>query len=222
MCGRYTLHHSTDQIVMRFDVQHVLEPVLEGYNIAPTQNVACVVKDREGRALEALRWGLVPMWAKEDTGGRMINARAETLAERPAFRSLLMRKRCLIPADGFYEWRKEQDVKQPFYIRRMDGDLFAFAGLWDEWRSSEGERLRTCTIITTMSNDVAREVHDRMPAMLLRQDEDRWLEGDGASASDLVSLLAPYPAEEMEAYPVSRRVNTPSNNDPSCIAPLAA
>ncbi len=220
MCGRFTLTQSTEAVVQRFDVQFVLFEFPPRYNIAPSQPVAVVMQNGE-RGLEACRWGLVPFWAKEpEIGNRLINARAETLAEKPAFKYSLTRRRCLIPADGFYEWRKEGNRRLPVYIRRRDGGLFAFAGLWDEWQSPDGSPLRTCTIITTEPNALIAPIHNRMPVILRPEDEATWLDTSVRHLARLLSVLQPYPEEELQAYAVSPRVGNPNVDDPSLIQPV--
>lgn len=229
MCGRYTLRHSTQQIVARFEVNDVIEatfgemePEALRYNIAPTQTVA-VITQNSPRALEMMRWGLVPSWAKNPSiGSKMFNARAETLAEKPSFRSALARRRCLVPADAFYEWQKRGKTKQPLCIHRKDNALFAFAGLWDEWTSPDGSPLHSCTIITVAPNPLMAAIHDRMPAILRPEDEGTWLRGNMASANELLALLAPYPEDDLEAYPVSTAVNSVANNVPACIEAIDA
>jgi putative SOS response-associated peptidase YedK len=224
MCGRYTLHHPTSQVVMRFGVQEVLAaPADERYNIAPSQPILVVVQEADRRELDTFQWGLIPSWAKDPTiGNKLINARAETLAEKPSFRNALTRRRCLIPSDGFYEWQKVDGKRQPMYIRRRDGDLFAFAGLWEEWKEPDGTTLRTCAIITVPANNVVSGIHDRMPAMLRPEQEALWLDPSLKSAPDLTRLLMPYADEDMETYAVSPRVNRPANDDPACIAGMTA
>jgi putative SOS response-associated peptidase YedK len=207
MCGRFTLHHALEKIEERFAAEAVQETEPR-YNIAPTQDVL-VVTQNGARHLQAYRWGLIPSWAKDMAlGNKMINARAETLAERSAFRSALIRRRCLIPADGFYEWQDAPDGKKatrtPMHIRRTDGALFAFAGLWDEWHMPDGSPLRSCAIITTTPNAVTSPIHDRMPAILRPDEEALWLDHSVTTSADLLSLLAPYPAHLLEAYAVSR------------------
>jgi putative SOS response-associated peptidase YedK len=229
MCGRYTLRHTTQQIVARFEVAEVIDATFAEmrtdaprYNIAPTQPVA-VVTENSPRVLEMMRWGLVPSWAKDPSiGNRLLNARAETLTEKPSFRTALSRRRCLIPADGFYEWKKQGKDKQPVCIHRKDDALFAFAGLWDEWISPNGSPLRSCTIITVGPNNVMASIHNRMPAMLCPEDERDWLNGSIKSVPDLLSLLAPYPDEEIEAYSVSNTVNSVGNDVPACIEAIDA
>ena len=223
MCGRFTLYHTPDEVAERFAVNERLETEAR-YNIAPTQSVAAVTQNG-ARHLAEYHWGLIPSWAKDPSiGSRMINARAETLAEKPSFRTALSRRRCLIPADGFYEWQAAPDGakggKTPTYLRRKDGGLFAFAGLWDEWHAPDGSPLHSCTIITTTPNRVAAPIHDRMPVILRPEDEDFWLDSAITDPRDLLSLLIPCPAEDMEAYPVSRRVNVPVTDDAELTAPV--
>jgi putative SOS response-associated peptidase YedK len=227
MCGRFTLHHSTEEVADRFAVDTVQFPVEARYNIAPQQPIATVTAAPDGRRLDGFRWGLVPFWAKDPTiGGRMINARAETLLEKPAFKNALARRRCLIPADGFYEWAKQGAKRQPMHIHLKRGDLFAFAGLWEEWNDPaaagpDAPPLRTCTIITVAPNAVVAPIHDRMPAILRPEDETHWLDPSIRDGRALLDLLGPYAQEEtMNSYAVSRLVNAPGNDDPECIAPL--
>lgn len=198
------------------------------YNIAPTQRVATVpnVRDDDGvRHLEYMRWGLIPFWADDHKiGSRLINARAETVHEKPSFRASFKYKRCLVLADGFYEWTKVpgQKAKQPVYIRMQSGEPFGFAGLWDVWhdKAGTGDSLVTCTIITTKPNDIVKPLHNRMPVILSPDAYDVWLApGEPDDAEQLRSLLGPYPAGQMEAYPVSRRVNSPKVDEPSLIEP---
>lgn len=223
MCGRYTLHHAPQQIALRFGVEEVLAEAQERYNIAPSQSIPVVVAEKEVRALNAYKWGLIPFWAKDPAiGNKLINARAETLAEKPSFKNALVRRRCLIPSDGFYEWKKENDTRQPMYIRRRDGDLFAFAGLWEEWKGPDGVPLRTCSIITVAPNELMADIHDRMPAMLRPEWEADWLNPSNTAVPDLLALLQPYSPADMEAYAVSKRVNAPVNDGPACIESLAA
>lgn len=217
MCGRYTQHHSTDQVVMRFDVTTVVHEPSARYNAAPTQFMPVVLQTPGARILDSFKWGLIPSWAKEASiGSKMLNARAESLSEKPSFRSAFKRRRCLVPADGYYEWKKLGKVKQPYYFRRRDEQLFALAGLWEEWMQPDGTPLRSFTVITTSPNELAAATHDRMPAILLPHNEAVWLNGE-AELSQLEHILSPYPADVMEAYEVSSRVNTPSVDEPSLI-----
>ena len=220
MCGRYSLTTPDPaQLRARFAVSEsvAVEP---HYNIAPGTDVLAVTTDREGaRRGEHLRWGLVPNWA-EDTkvGFKMINARAETLAERPAYRGAFERFRCLIPADGFYEWQQVagEKRKQPFHITRADGELFAFAGLWSVWHRGAPEELRSCTIITTAANAAVAPIHDRMPVILPPQAEELWLARD-APLDALQALLTGIPAEQMALRPVGPAVNDARYDGPECL-----
>lgn len=221
MCGRYTMHHSPQQLEMRFGITQAQATTTERYNIAPTQTVPVIVEGDGARFLDTMQWGLIPSWAKEPgIAKKMINARAETLAEKPAFCTALSRRRCLIPADGFYEWKREGAARQPMHIRRTDGELFAFAGLWEEWKQPDGTPLRTCTVITTSSNALMEPIHDRMPAILLPEDEEAWLHVTPGKFEEALHLLHPYPTELMEAYPVAKRVNIPTIEDPALLNSL--
>ena len=218
MCGRYTLTVPIDQLAAEFDLDEVRAELSPNFNVAPTQSVAAILAENGSRRLETLRWGLVPSWAKDpEIGARMINARSETAPEKPSFRSAFKRRRCLIPADGFYEWKREEGGKQPFYIHMKDGRPFAFAGLWEDWNDGE---IRSCTILTTSANELVGEVHERMPVILPTEDRDAWLDPE-AETQELVSLLRPYPGDDLETFPVSRFVNSPRNNDERCVEPAA-
>ena len=222
MCGRFVLTMLEDFIKDLPWVRPPDELPPASYNIAPTHPVA-VVPNTPDHRVDFFHWGLVPAWAKDPSiGSRMINARAESLAEKPAFRRALQRRRCLIPADGFYEWRKEPNGrKTPLFIRRKDRQPLALAGLWETWHDPGGSQLNSCTIITTEPNDLIRDIHDRMPAVLQPGDYQRWLDPEPRDPPELKDLLKPYPAELMEAYPVSRAVNSPKNNSPTCVEPIA-
>ncbi len=220
MCGRYTLRTPVDPLAEQFDLDEYPSSLTTSYNIAPTQEVATVVEEDDKRKLEMFHWGLIPSWAKDpQIGNRMINARAETVHEKPSFRSAFKARRCLILADGFYEWQKADNGKQPFYIHMKDGSPFAFAGLWETWKN--GEELRSCAIITTDANDLMNEIHHRMPVVLHPENYGVWLDPDFDETDPLKDLLKPFPSEETEAYMVSRRVNKPSNNEPSVVEPAA-
>jgi putative SOS response-associated peptidase YedK len=216
MCGRFTLYTDPEVIGRRFGLAPP-DGFRARYNIAPSQSLLAVRQAREGREFARLHWGLVPFWAKsEKTGYSMINARAETLADKPAFRAAYRHRRCLIPADGFYEWTPGPDGKQPHYIRMGDGEVFALAGLWEHWEG-EGRVLESCTIIVTQANQLMAPIHDRMPVIIHPDDYARWLDTDHFDAEALAALLAPYPGREMVAFPVSRHVNSPKHDDASCI-----
>ncbi|GAB6068421.1 SOS response-associated peptidase [Methylothermus subterraneus] len=230
MCGRYTLRASRAKLLLwfRIDRDRAPESVLGRYNIAPTQEVAAVRVAADGkRELVPLRWGLIPHWAKEaKTDYSTINARAETVAEKPAFRFAFRHRRCLIPADGFYEWQVQPGSKrkQPWYIQRRDGEVFAFAGLWERWEpraGTEGEPVESCTILVTDANELLRPIHDRMPVILDPADYEVWLDPAQRDLERLKSLLKPYPAASMTAWKVSAQVNNPRHDDPSCLTPLA-
>ena len=220
MCGRFTLHTDLSQIQKAFQLDHVaLEPE-PSYNVAPTQSVVTVVQQEGHNVLARMRWGLVPSWAKDlSIGSKMINARAETLAEKPAFKRLLKSRRCLVVADGFYEWRKSGTQKIPMYIRLKSGGPFGFAGLYDTWRSTDAETIVSCTIITSEPNDLVAPIHDRMPMILPKKAYAAWLDPANNDPVALLPLLTPYPQRDMEAFAVSRLVNSPANNSPQCIVP---
>jgi len=223
MCGRYTLTKSKKALIDHFQVSEWIEgEVGARYNIAPTQPVLVVRLLRGRRRLDHVRWGLVPSWAKDPTiGGRMINARAETIVEKPAYRAAFRYRRCLIPADGFYEWRKlVEGGKQPFYIHLRDGGVFAFAGLWEHWQGEDGSELESCTIITTTSNERLSDLHDRMPVILGPDHYDVWLRTDSQDAPGLLKMLQPYTAAPLDAYPVSQLVNSARNDGPACVRRL--
>ena len=221
MCGRYTLRTPVETLAEEFGITGPLPEIPTSYNIAPTQEVAAVLEEDEQRKLEMLRWGLIPSWADDPAiGNRMINARSETAAEKPSFRRAFKERRCLILADGFYEWQKTNGGKQPYYIRMEDGSPFAFAGLWESW-DKHGEEIRSCTILTTDANALVRKIHHRMPVILPPEEHGLWLDPDMRESESLLDLLWPYPDDVMEAYPVSRRVNKPSNDGPGCVEPAA-
>ena len=217
MCGRYTLLNNLKLLADLFHVGDVSLPLFDArYNIAPSQDVLAV-RQPDGRELVELKWGLVPSWAKDPKiGYRMINARCETVAEKPSFRSAFKRRRCLIPSDGFYEWKKTgAKPKQPYFVHLKDDHPFAFAGLWEHWER-DGEVIESCTIITTDANELMKPLHDRMPVILPGHVYDEWLDPDNQATGDLPNLLKPYPAEEMAAHPVSTYVNSPKNQGPEC------
>lgn len=219
MCGRYSFTPLAEAIADKFQVKEVPE-ISPRYNIAPTQQIATVSVNSESseRQLKMLRWGLIPSWAKDaKMGAKLINARAETVAEKPAFRAAFKKRRCLILADGFYEWQTQNGEKQPFYFRLENGEPFAFAGLWEHWEKGDGEPIATCTIITTEANELMHPIHNRMPVILDAKNYEQWLDPEAKKVELLQSLLQPYPTEEMTAYPVSTKVNSPKNDRPECI-----
>jgi putative SOS response-associated peptidase YedK len=221
MCGRFTLQTQIDDLAKHFGLGKVPD-LLPRYNIAPTQPVATVLVLTGDRQFKLMRWGLVPFWAKDlSIGSRMINARAETVAQKPAFRKALQDRRCIIMADGFYEWQTKGRAKQPFYIVGRDRKPFGFAGLWDRWEPTEGgDPIESCTIITTTANEVVSPFHDRMPAILDPEDYDLWLTPAVHEPERLLPLLRSYPAEKMEAYAVSNVVNSPAHESAECVKPV--
>lgn len=219
MCGRFTLSTSAEVVAEFFELAEVprLEP---RYNIAPTQPVAAVVFDVQAgaRSLTHFQWGLIPSWSKDPSvGARMINARAETVATKPSYRSAFKRRRCLIPASGFYEWQNTAGGKQPHLIGMADGSAFALAGLWEHWSSDDGTEIESCTIITTEPNELLAQIHNRMPVILPRAVYAPWLDPASEDTKSLESLLVPYPAEAMSHYPVSTYVNSPAHDGPKCV-----
>lgn len=218
MCGRFSLVTDPNQLVLRFELDDIPFEWQIRYNIAPGQLIPAIIEDRGKRRIGHLRWGLIPTWAQDQKiGGKMINARAETLHEKPAFRRLLERKRCIIPADGFYEWKQTGRSKQPMRIMMKSGEPFSFAGLYDTWTSPDGEKVHTCIIITTSPNEVAATIHERMPVILRREDEQIWLNRELYDLKLLQSLMTPYEAEQMKAYAVPASVGSPKNDGPECI-----
>ena len=215
MCGRFT-QTAIDRYAefFRASAGILLHP---NYNVAPSQQVVVCRRSEMGwRELSWLRWGLIPHWAKDPrTGYSMINARAETVADKPAYRSAFKHRRCLIPTDGFYEWKPGKPRKQPYFIHRRDGEPFAFAGLWEHWEL-EDLKIDSCTIIVTTANETVAPIHDRMPVILAPADFDRWLDPEQDAAA-LLPLLKPYPEKELEAYPVGLAVNKPANNGPTLV-----
>ncbi len=223
MCGRFALFSPEEILAAMFGLEGGGFPP-PSYNIAPSRDVAAVrVAPEEGtrREMALLRWGLIPSWAKDPAmGDRMINARAETAAAKPAFRSAFRRRRCLLPADGFYEWQKAGTRKQPYFVRMADGKPFALAGLWERWEGPDGA-VASCTILTTDANALLAPIHDRMPVIVAPADFERWLDPGRQDPADLMALARPYPAAAMVAFPVRTLVNSPATDDPRCIEPAA-
>jgi putative SOS response-associated peptidase YedK len=221
MCGRFTLFVDPKELMEAFPGFAMPVEWTPRYNIAPTQPVAVIPNNGQNK-IEFFRWGLIPSWAKDPAiGNRMINARAETVAEKPSFRAAFQRRRCLVLADGFYEWRKDpgRTAKTPMYIRLKSGKPFAFAGLWESWRAPDDATIYSCNIITTEPNSLVAKIHNRMPVILEREAYDVWLDPAEQSPDQLDAWLKPYPAEQMTAYAVSRFVNNPSNDAPECVIP---
>lgn len=220
MCGRYTLTTNTQKLAEAFSGFEVPAELPPRYNVAPSQPVAVVANNGQHK-VEFFQWGLIPSWAKDPTiGNRMINARAETLAEKPSFKNAYKRRRCLVLADGFYEWKKAGDqAKTPMYIRLASGDPFAFAGLWEIWQTAE-DLILSCTIITTNPNELMASIHNRMPVILPAAAYEQWLDPAERRPEQLNDLLKPFPAELMTAYPVSKLVNSPKNDSSTLIEPV--
>ena len=221
MCGRFTRKENFQQMAEILGLK-ALPPLSPRYNIAPSQLVACVRSNPEtqGREFIELRWGLIPSWAKDPSiGNKLINARGETVADKPSFRQAFKQQRCLVLADGFYEWKREGKTKQPYYIRLKDGRPFVFAGLWERWEKQE-PALKTCALITTGPNTLMEPIHNRMPVILPEQSYASWLNTGLQNTMYLSGLLEPYNPDEMEAYPVSSQVNNPRNDSPLCIRPI--
>ncbi len=218
MCGRYTQTQTLKALAERFGA--LADGIDSGprYNIAPSQQ-AVIVRAEQRPVLRNARWGLVPSWAKDPAiGHTLINARAETVSEKPSFKRAQESRRCLVPADGFYEWARKGSNKIPHRFTLKDGGLFSFAGLWETWRAPDGGSLESFTIVTTQANDLLKSVHDRMPVILRREDEPLWLDPKTGATAQVKGLLRPYPAEEMAAAEVSPLVNSPKNDGPDCLA----
>jgi putative SOS response-associated peptidase YedK len=226
MCGRFTLYESAAAIVERFMAEAFAGDLPLRYNIAPTDTTPIVSNRKGHRTLELCRWGLVPSWADDPSiGSRMINARAESLAEKPAFRDALTARRCIVPANGFYEWKLgekklKSSLKQPVYIRPIDSTLFGLAGLYEVWKQPDGEWLKTFTIVTVPANETLNEYHFRMPAILTRDDAELWLDPDCHDVAALVEVLHTTPMDGLDCYQVSTTVNTAGVDGPSLIRPL--
>jgi putative SOS response-associated peptidase YedK len=217
MCGRYALTSPPEVILERFKL--LWSPSFSAhYNIAPSQMIPVVRLTAQGRELAFLKWGLIPSWTKDPAiGARLINARAETIADKPVFRNSYRRRHCLVPADSFYEWKTIAKRKQPYCIGMADHTLFGMAGLWEHWMSPAGEAVETCTIITTNANELVGQLHDRMPLIIQPSDYGSWLHASNPKAE---ALLKPFPSDLMRYYPVSTHVNKVSNDDAQCLEPV--
>jgi len=224
MCGRFVQYSPLQTIQQILDVGTVSFEVIPNYNVAPTQKIITVIKHNNENKLEKLHWGLVPFWAKDiSIGSRMINARAETVSQKPSFRNAFRKRRCLIPADGFYEWKGEKGNKQPYYVSIPSGEPFSFAGLWETWTDKEtGEEsvYKSCTIITTAASESIREIHHRMPVILDPKFHEKWLNADIQDPKALQVIINDGIIHNMSFYPVSKLVNSVKNNDPNCIKPV--
>jgi putative SOS response-associated peptidase YedK len=220
MCGRFILTLEAPELEQEFGIKDIPADFGPRFNIAPTQPIPVVI-DPENRRIEALRWGLIPSWAKDPSiGNKLINARAETIHEKPSFRKAFQERRCLILTNGFYEWQRKPGTRGaavPYLFQRKENKPFAFAGLWESWKQPDGDWLRSCTIITCAANDLVKPIHERMPVMLNGQTAWNWLTAD--SRSDLEAMLVPYNADDMTAYVVSPRVNRPEIDAPDLIQP---
>lgn len=221
MCGRYTLAKDLAEIKKRFDVSEAPKTYKPRYNIAPTQQVPIILFDGEKqvRKMGLVHWGLIPVWADDPSiGNRMINARAETIAEKASFKTLFKKRRCIVPADSFYEWKKvSAKEKIPIRLLLKNEEVFGFAGLWTTWKPEKGDPIASCTIITTEANELMTDIHHRMPAILDIKDVKVWIDPSVADEDLLQSFLKPYPSKKMKCYPVSRFVNSPSNDTAKCI-----
>jgi putative SOS response-associated peptidase YedK len=220
MCGRYVLSSTASSISKEFGLEQTLFSIQPSYNIAPSQPVIVIANEGVKKVIQC-RWGLIPSWAKDPSiGHKMINARSETVAEKPSFREAFKKHRCLIPSDGFFEWRKEKGGKVPLFIHLKNGKPFGFAGLYSVWTSPEGDQLSTCTILTTTANKLLEPIHDRMPVIIPKEKREVWLDPAQHDRDILLPLLKPFPSEEMEAYDVTSRVNSPRNDAPDNIEPV--
>ena len=222
MCGRFTLTVDPSELQEAFEHYSFPKKFAPRFNISPTQPVLAIPNDAKNKA-DFFLWGLIPSWSKDPTiASKLINARGETIAEKPSFRGGFKYKRCLIPVDGFYEWKanSNQKTKTPYFIHMKDRSPFAFAGLWDEWHSPDGDSIRTCTIITTEPNELMSSLHNRMPVILDSKDYDKWLDPTPQTPENLLHLIKPFRADKMSAYPVSTLVNKPSNDVPECVVPV--
>lgn len=223
MCGRFALFHDATSLTKHVPIERVAVSLQPRYNIAPTQAVAAVLSlpEEPGQTLDVLQWGLVPFWAKDARmGSRMINARSETAAEKPAYCAAFKRRRCLLPASGYYEWKKQPHGKTPHYFSMADGRPFSMAGLWEEWNSPDGELLHTCSILTTEASPGVAPIHHRMPVILDADAQLRWLTTDPEDRIQLQNQLKPYLRDDLRAHPVSTQMNAAAWDDPSCIEPV--
>ncbi len=221
MCGRFEIHSTLEIIAKVFGIDSITFDYQPNYNVAPSHDILLVVNDGKRRLVRS-RWGFVPSWSKELSAGyKMINARAESVADKPSFRQAFQNQRCLVVADGFYEWKKEGTKKRPFYIRLKSGKPLGFAGLYSIWKSPEGEQICTSTIITIDANEIVQPLHDRMPVIASPDAYDLWLDPDIHDKSLLQNILKSFSSEELEAYEVTQKVNSPKNSTPENIQKIA-
>jgi len=222
MCGRFVQNFTIETLQDNFNIQTAEAEIPPNFNVAPTQEIFTIIKHDNENILERLHWGLVPFWAKDvSIGSRMINARAETVSSKPSFRNAFKKRRCLIPASGFYEWKGEKGNKQPYYITISSVEPFAFAGLWESWTDKDDESVyKSCTIITTDASDNIRELHNRMPVILDQKVYEKWLDVEMQDPQELENILRKDIVHDMKFYSVSTLVNSVKNNDPECIKPL--
>jgi putative SOS response-associated peptidase YedK len=223
MCGRFDLHLPKELLAEIFGIS-IVQDLQPRYNIAPTQQIVVIRSYPDGsKHLDLLKWGLIPSWAKDSNiGSSMINARSETVDVKPAFRTALKHRRCIIPANGYYEWREVAGSKHPLYVKLKDNNLMMFAGLWDHWKFPDGEVIESCTILTTTTNDLIKPLHDRMPVILDPKDIDFWLDTQITDPEQLKSLFKSFSSELMDMYPVGDKVNLPRNDSSDLIKPLEA
>ena len=223
MCGRFVGYRSLEELKIHFPIDKVACEAASNFNVAPSQEILAIFKQNGENWLDKFHWGLVPFWAKDvSIGNKMINARAESVAEKPSFRNAFKKRRCLIPADGFYEWKGEKGEKQPMFISLPDKKPFAFAGLWETWYQKDDQNsvYRSCTIITTRASDSMRNIHHRMPVILKPQVYEPWLDPANRDAAQLIEILKNEIITEFASHPVSKQVNSTRNNDSSCIEPV--
>lgn len=224
MCGRYTLARSQQELSERFGVKQLFLDLIPRYNIAPTQKAAVVVSAEDGRSLQLFRWGLIPSWTQDlKLAKPLINARSETLGEKASFKAALKHRRCIVPADGFYEWRKEGSVKHPMFIHGTKNQILGFAGIWDEWKNEDddGKIIRSFSIITTAANNFMSPVHDRMPVILAPDAENIWLNQSEKNTNNLIALLGQAPEDYLDMHEVSQEVNSVKVDSPSCVEPVS-
>ncbi|MCF6139319.1 SOS response-associated peptidase [Pseudalkalibacillus berkeleyi] len=222
MCGRFTLTAEIDLLMDWFEIDEFASEfnIQPRFNIAPSQDIVAIVSNEGSRRAGFLKWGLIPFWAKDPSiGHKLINARSETVPEKPSFKHAFKKRRCIIPADGFFEWKKEGKHKQPKYIKMKNDQPFGFAGLWEKWKDEQGNPIHTCTVLTTEPNELMEDIHNRMPVILPREKYGNWLDVDGEQ-SDLIELMKPFDSASMTAYNVSTIVNSPRNEVPECIEEL--